>query len=124
MQKALKYKEWRNFLKVLNKAKEACNNSKFNVDEQLVEINKLSKRNNNAIINIHDYKMSRYICYLLVQNADPSKDIVALGQTYFAIQTRRQELLEKDYDLMPEDLPTPNKSLKELDKYENNKMIE
>ena len=103
LQKALKYKEWRNFLKVLNKAKEACNNSKFNVDEQLVEINKLSKRNNNAIINIQDYKMSRYICYLLVQNADPSKDIVALGQTYFAIQTRRQELLGKDYDLMSED---------------------
>ena len=74
-----------------------------NVDEQLVEINKLSKRNNNAIINIQDYKMSRYICYLLVQNADPSKDIVALGQTYFAIQTRRQELLGKDYDLMSED---------------------
>lgn len=47
LQKALKYKEWRNFLKVLNKSKEACNNSKFNVDEQLVEINKLSKRNNN-----------------------------------------------------------------------------
>ena len=48
--------------------------------------------NNNAIANIQDYKLSRYICYLIVQNADPSKEVVALGQTYFAIQTRKQEI--------------------------------
>lgn len=88
LQKVLEYKEWRNFLKVLKKAKEACENSGFNVDEQLVEVNKLSKRNNNAIVDIHDFKLSRYACYLIVQNADPSKEVVALGQTYFAIQTR------------------------------------
>ena len=91
LQKVLEYKDWRNFLKVLDKAKEACCNSRFNVDEQLVEVNKLSKRNNNAIVNIQDYKLSRYICYLIVQNADPSKEVVALGQTYFAIQTRKQD---------------------------------
>ena len=68
-----------NFLKVLNKAKDACKNSGFNIDEQLVEVNRLSKRNNNAIANIQDYKLSRYICYLIVQNADPSKEVVALG---------------------------------------------
>ena len=84
----LEYKDWRNFLKVLNKAKDACKNSGFNVNEQLVGVNKLSNRNNNAQINIQDFKLSRYICYLIVQNADPSKEIVALGQTYFAIQTR------------------------------------
>ena len=77
-----------NFLKVLNKAKDACKNSGFNIDEQLVEVNRLSKRNNNATANIQDYKLSRYICYLIVQNADPSKEVVALGQTYFAVQTR------------------------------------
>lgn len=88
LQKVLGYKDWRNFLKVLDKAKESCYNSKFNVDEQLVEVNKLSKRNNNAVVNIQDYKLSRYICYLIVQNADPSKEVVALGQTYFAVQTR------------------------------------
>ncbi len=88
LSKVLEYKDWRNFLKVLNKAKEACKNSGINVKEQLVDINKLSKRNNNALINIGDYKLSRYICYLIVQNADPSKEVVALGQTYFAIQTR------------------------------------
>lgn len=89
LQKVLEYKDWRNFLKVLNKAKESCKNSGFNVDEQLVEVNKLSKRNNNAITNIQDFKLSRYICYLIVQNANPNKEVVALGQTYFAIQTRK-----------------------------------
>jgi DNA-damage-inducible protein D len=67
LSKVLEYKEWINFLKVLNKAKEDCKNSGFNIDEQLVEITKLSKRNNNATANIKDYKLSRYICYLIVQ---------------------------------------------------------
>ena len=90
LSKVLEYKDWRNFLKVLNKAKDACKNSGFDIDEQLVEVNRLSKRNNNATANIQDYKLSRYICYLIVQNADPSKEVVALGQTYFAVQTRKQ----------------------------------
>ena len=59
LSKVLEYRDWRNFLKVLNKAKEACINSGYNVEEQLVEVNKLSKRNNNAIANIQDYKLSR-----------------------------------------------------------------
>ncbi len=101
--KVLEYRDWRNFLKVLNKAKEACINSGYNVEEQLVEVNKLSKRNNNATANIQDYKLSRYICYLIVQNSDPRKDVVALGQTYFAVQTRRQELTEKEYSMLTED---------------------
>ncbi len=103
LSKALEYSDWRNFLKVLNKAKVACKNSGLNVDEQLVEVNKLSKRNNNANVNIQDYKLSRYICYLIVQNADPSKEVVALGQTYFAIQTRKQEITEQEYDLLSDD---------------------
>lgn len=103
LSKVLEYKDWRNFLKVLNKAKDACKNSGFNTDEQLVEVNKLSKRNNNATANIKDYKLSRYICYLIVQNADPSKAVVALGQTYFAIQTRKQEITELEYDLLSDD---------------------
>ena len=103
LSKVLEYKDWRNFLKVLNKAKEACKNSGFNIDEQLVEVNKLSKRNNNATANIQDYKLSRYICYLIVQNADPSKEVVALGQTYFAIQTRKQEITKQEYDSLSVD---------------------
>ena len=101
--KVLEYSDWRNFLKVLNKAKEACKNSGFKVEEQLVEVNKLSKRNNNASVIIKDYKLTRYICYLIVQNADPSKEVVALGQTYFAIQTRKQEITEKEYSSLTED---------------------
>ncbi len=103
LSKVLEYRDWRNFLKVLKKAKEACKNSGFNVDEQLVEVNKLSRRNNNAIANIQDYKLSRYICYLIVQNADPSKEVVALGQTYFAVQTRKQEITEQEYDSLSDD---------------------
>ena len=103
LQKVLEYKDWRNFKKVIDKAKESCRNSRFNLNEQLVEINKLSKRNNNAIVNIQDYKLSRYICYLIVQNADPSKEVIALGQTYFAIQTRRQEITMQEYDSLSDD---------------------
>ena len=103
LSKVLEYSDWRNFLKVLNKAKEACKNSGFDVDEQLVEVNKLSKRNNNATANIQDFKLTRYICYLIVQNADPSKEVVALGQTYFAIQTRKQEITEQEYDSLSDD---------------------
>ena len=65
-----------------NRAKESCKNSKFNLDEQLVEVNKLSKRNNNAVANIQDFKLSRYICYLIVQNADPKKEFDGLEKYY------------------------------------------
>ena len=78
-------------------------NSGLNIDEQLVEINKLSKRNNNATANIQDYKLSRYICYLIVQNIDSNKEVVALGQTYFAIQIRKQEITEQEYDSLSDD---------------------
>ncbi len=103
LSKVLEYRDWRNFLKVLKKAKEACENSGIDVDVQLVEVNKLSKRNNNAVAIIQDFKLTRYMCYLIVQNADPSKEVIALGQTYFAIQTRRQELTEKEYSMLTED---------------------
>lgn len=78
----LEYKDWRNFQNVIDKAKESCKNSKFNLDEQLVEVNKLSKRNNNAVANIQDFKLSRYICYLIVQNIDPKKEFDGLEKYY------------------------------------------
>ena len=74
--KVLEYKNWRNFLKFLNKAKETCINSGFDENEQLVEINKLSKRSNNAITNIQDYKLSRYACYLIVMDGNPSLSLI------------------------------------------------
>ena len=79
LQRVLEYKNWRNFLKVLNKAKETCINSGFNENEQLVEINTLSKRSNNAITNIQDYKLSRYACYLIVVDGNPNKEVIGLA---------------------------------------------
>ena len=103
LQTVLEYKEWRKFRGVIDRAKEACANSGYEVSEQLVEVDKLSKRNNNAMVKIEDFKLSRYICYLIVQNSDPRKEVVALGQTYFAVQTRKQELTEKEYSMLTED---------------------
>jgi len=115
----LEYVEWRNFSKVLDRAMLACRNSGFNIVDHFVEVNKLiempskpqkigfvdlNKTKNTEIgfveVNktktksIIDYKLSRYACYLIVQNGDPRKEIVATGQTYFAIQTRRQEVAD------------------------------
>lgn len=103
LQKVLEYKEWRNFELVINKAKKACENSKQNVLQHFVDINKTLKMPNNATKFIKDYKLSRYACYLIVQNADSNKKVIALGQTYFAIQTRKQEILESEYELLSDD---------------------
>lgn len=103
LQKVLEYIDWRKFNRVIDKAKYSCENSNIKVDEQFVGSDKLSKRANNTIVKIKDYKLSRYACYLIAQNSDPRKEVVALAQTYFAIQTRKQELLEKEYNELTED---------------------
>jgi len=90
----LEYVEWRNFLKVIDRAMLACQNSGFNVAEQFVEVNKLIEHGKGGKRQVIDYKLSRYACYLIVQNGDPRKEIIAIGQTYFAIQTRRQEVAD------------------------------
>ena len=103
LMKALEYSKWSNFVSVIKKAKSACELSKKIVYEHFTDASKLSKRNNNAIVKIEDFKLSRYACYLIVQNADPRKESIALGQTYFAVQTRRQELTEIEYSMLTED---------------------
>ena len=90
----LDYTEWRNFNKVLDRAKLACKNSCQEIKEHFVEVNKTIKMPKNAVKQIVDYELSRYACYLIVQNGDPRKEVIALGQTYFAIQTRRQEVAD------------------------------
>ena len=102
LQTALEYTEWRNFLNIISKAIEACKNSENDVLDHFVDVNKTIPMPKGATKNIHDYKLSRYACYLIVMNGDPRKEIIALGQTYFAVKTRQQELIES-YDTLSED---------------------
>ena len=99
----LEYKQWRRFESVINKAKESCENSDISVIEHFANVGKLSKRANNAEVEINDYKLSRYACYLIAQNGDSRKKVIALAQTYFAVQTRKQEITEKEYGMLTED---------------------
>jgi len=93
LQKLLGYKEWRNFEKVINKAKESCKNSKQQPSDHFVDVNKTIKMPKGAEKEISDIMLTRYACYLIAQNGDPRKDTIAFAQTYFAIQTRKQEVL-------------------------------
>ena len=90
----LEYTEWRNFSKVIDKAMLACQNSGFAVTDHFVEVNKMVELGSGSRRKIKDHQLSRYACYLIVQNGDPRKEPIALGQTYFAIQTRRQEIAD------------------------------
>ena len=103
LQIVLNYKEWRKFEGVIKKAQNACKQSNNEVDEHFVGADKTSKMPNGGTKRIVDYKLSRYACYLIAQNADSRKKVVAFAQTYFAVQTRKQEILEKEYSLMSED---------------------
>jgi DNA-damage-inducible protein D len=97
LQKVLEYSEWRNFSNVIDKAKEACKNSSNNELDHFVDVNKMVDIGLGAERIIEDIQLSRYACYLIVQNGNPSKEVIALGQTYFAIKTRQQELID-NYD--------------------------
>ena len=103
LQNVLEYKRWDKFCNVINNAKKACDNSNYKVFEHFSQVGKTSKMPNGGVKKLLDYKLSRYACYLIVQNADPRKEVVALGQTYFAVQTRRQELTEIEYSMLTED---------------------
>ena len=103
LQKVLEYSQWRRFNEVIEKAKIACNFSNYNVLEHFANVGKVLSVGNNAKMEISDYKLSRYACYLIAQNGDSRKKVIALAQTYFAIQTRRQELSEKDYNSLSEE---------------------
>ena len=103
LQIVLQYKEWRKFLGALEKASTACNKSKNKVLDHFVQVDKMVEIGSGAKRKQVDYKLSRYACYLIVQNSDSRKEVVALGQTYFAVQTRKQELSEKEYCSLSED---------------------
>lgn len=91
LSKVLEYSEYRHFLPVIERAKEACQNSGQNTIDHFEDVLDMIEIGKTASRQVRDIYLSRYACYLILQNADPSKEIIALGQTYFAIQTRRQE---------------------------------
>lgn len=102
LQKVLEYTEWRNFAKVIAHAIEAAEKSIGTAEDHFVEVNKMIELGKTARRNVDDYRLSRYACYLIAMNGDPAKQVIALAQTYFAIKTRQQELIE-DYDRLSEE---------------------
>ena len=100
---ALEYKRWDKFCNVIENTKIACEKSNNIMSYHFSQVGRMVEIGSKASRNIMDVKLSRYACYLIVQNADPRKEIVALGQTYFAIQTRKQEITEQEYDSLSDD---------------------
>ena len=103
LQVSLDYKRWQKFLNVIEGAKNACKQSNNLLLEHFTQVGKMIKLGKGGNRNVIDYKLSRYACYLIAQNGDSRKKVIALAQTYFAIQTRRQELSEKEYNTLTED---------------------
>ncbi len=103
LQNILGYRQWRSINDLIERARVACEESKYNVYDHFAVQRKMIKLAKGATRNVIDYKLSRYACYLIVMNGNPKKEIIALGQTYFAIQTRKQELSEKEYNELSED---------------------
>ena len=96
LSKALEYAEFRNFLPVIERAKEACKNSGQPISDHFVDYHEMVAIGSGAERSVESLKLSRYACYLIVQNADPAKEVVAQGQTYFTVQTRLQEIQQMD----------------------------
>lgn len=103
LQNILEYTQWRRFENVINKAKFACKNSNIKVDDHFANVGKMVDIGSNTKRITKDYRLTRYACYLIAQNGDSRKEVIALAQTYFAIQTRKQELSEKEYNEFTED---------------------
>ena len=103
LQLVLDYKEWRKFEGVVQRAIKACKNSNINTLDHFVGADKMVQIGSGAERIKKDYKLTRYACYLIAQNGDSRKEVIALAQTYFAVQTRKQEINEKEYNLLTED---------------------
>jgi len=103
LQSVLDYKEWRKFEGVIQRSQKACETSDINCLDHFVGADKMVQIGSGAERVQKDYKLTRYACYLIAQNGDSRKKVIALAQTYFAIQTRKQEISEKEYSLLTED---------------------
>jgi DNA-damage-inducible protein D len=95
LQPLLGYAEWRNFSKIIDKAKETCKNASTSISEHFVDINKSFTMPHGGVKDVEDIILTRYACYLIAQNGDSRKQEIAFAQTYFAVQTRRAELIEQ-----------------------------
>ena len=93
LQSIYNYADWRNFLKVVNKAKTACETAGENIANHFVDVNKMVELGSGAQRELEDIALTRYACYLVAQNGDPAKPAIAFAQTYFAVQSRRQEII-------------------------------
>ena len=103
LQKVLEYTEWRKFVGVIKKAINSCKASNYVTSNHFVGADKMINLGKGGQRKVSDYKLSRYACYLIAQNGDSRKKVIALAQTYFAIQTRKHELLEQEYNNLNED---------------------
>ena len=115
----LEYSKWWNFKNVIKKAEEACKSSDVIEQEHFADVGRVLKVGNNAEMNVEDIKLTRYACYLIAQNGDSRKKAIALAQTYFAVQTRKQELTRKEYEQLSEDEKRlyTRKNVKDKNKY-------
>ena len=102
LQPVLKYAQWRRFSDAIERAKLACKNSGFTVEDHFADVGKMVDIGSGAERQIDDVMLSRYACYLIVMNGDPRKEVIAVGQSYFAVKTRQQELIN-NYEQMSED---------------------
>ncbi|WP_297967911.1 DNA damage-inducible protein D [uncultured Anaerovibrio sp.] len=100
LQTVLGYTEWRNFTNVIDKAKEACKTTTHALSNHFVDVNKMVNIGSGTVREIDDIKLTRYACYLIAQNGDPRKDEIAFAQSYFALQTRKQEFIEDRINLL------------------------
>ena len=103
LMQVVEYSKWRNFIKVINKAKESMKSTGIIGSEHIADVGKTIQMPKNATKTINDMKLTRYAGYIIVQNADPRKKSVALGQQHFAVQTRKQEIVESEFEELSED---------------------